>query len=333
MQNDIPSTMLRSLLAEWFVGVEDAQIELHGTSTGLSGALVWRVSIGGKTFCLKRWPREHPAPDELASVHGLLQHLARSGFQIVPAPVVTHGRQSFLHSDDHLWELTPWLPGKPYDRNQPSLEKRIMAMRCLAQFHLTANSHQIPTVGAAPGLQKRREILLGLHGGDLERLRQAVGAKPASELRAVAEEMLFQIGRALPTVLGELEQAADVPLTLQWCLRDVKCDHVLFAGEQVSGLIDFGAAAVDSVAGDVARLVGSLVGDAREDWPPALEAYHACRPLSPDERRAIDCFDRGGTLAAAANWLRWLFVEERSISQAEAVQAQLVQLRGRLQAL
>ncbi len=145
--------------------------------------------------------------------------------------------------------------------------------------------------------------------------------------------MLFQMGRSLPTVLGELEQTADVPLTLQWCLRDVKCDHVLFAGEQVSGLIDFGAAAVDSVAGDVARLVGSLVGDAREDWPPALEAYHACRPLSPDERRAIDCFDRGGTLAAAANWLRWLFVEERSISQAEAVQSQLVWLCDRLRAL
>ena len=325
--------MLRSLLAEWFVGVEDSQIEPHEASTGLSGALVWRVSLGGKTFCLKRWPREYPAPDELASVHGLLQHVAQLGFQIVPAPVITHSRQSFLHSDDHLWELTPWLPGKPYDRNQPSLERRIMAMRYLAQFHLTANSHQAPTVGAAPGLQKRREILRGLHGGGLERLRQAIGAKRASELRIVAKEMLAAIERSLPTVLGELEQAADVPLPLQWCLRDVKCDHVLFAGERVSGLIDFGAAAVDSVAGDVARLVGSLVGDARNDWPPALEAYHACRPLSPDERRAIDYFDRGGTLAAAANWLRWLFVEERPISHAEALQSQLVQLRSRLRAL
>ncbi len=172
-----------------------------------------------------------------------------------------------------------------------------------------------------------------MHGCDLERLLQAVGAKPASELRTVAGEMLAQLERSLPTVLGELEPTVDVPLPLQWCLRDVKRDHLLFTGEQVSGLIDFGAAAVDSVAGDVARLVGSLVGDVREDWPPTLEAYDACRPLSPDERRAIDCFDRGGTLAAAANWMRWLFVEERSISHAEAVQAQLLQLRGRLQAL
>lgn len=325
--------MLRALLTEWYVDVEDAQIEPHGDSAGLSGALVWRVSLGEKVLCLKRWPREHPTSNELASVHGLLQHIAQSGFQIVPAPVVTHNGRSFFHCDNYLWELTPWLPGEPYDQSQPSLEKRLTAMRCLAQFHLTANSHEVPKLGAAPGLQKRREILRGLRSGGLELLRQAVGAKPASELRTVAEGMLEQLERTLPTVLGELEQAADVPMPLQWCLRDVKCDHVLFTGEHVSGLIDFGAAAVDSVSGDVARLVGSLVGDDRKEWSLAIGAYHACRPLSPDELRAIDHFDRGGTLAAAANWLRWLFVEERSFAHAEAVQAQLVQLCGRLRAL
>lgn len=333
MQNEILSPKLLPLLAEWCVDVEAARIEPHDASTGLSGALVWRASLGGKTFCLKRWPREHPASHKLASVHGLLQHVAQSGFEIVPAPVVTHDGQSFLHSDDHLWELTPWLPGEPYDLNQPSLEKRLTAMRCLARFHLAANSHEAPTVSTAPGLQKRREILRELHDGELVRLRRAVGAKPASGLITVADGMLAAIEEALSTVLGELERVADVPLPLQWCLRDVKCDHLLFTNERVSGLIDFGASAVDSVAGDIARLVGSLVGDARKDWPPAIEAYDACRPLSLDERRAIDGFDRGGTLAAGANWLRWLFVEDRSIAHAEAVQAQLVQLCGRLRAL
>ncbi len=332
MQNDIHSTMLRSMLAEWCIDAADTQIEPRGASTGLSGALVWRVSPRGKTLCLKRWPREHPTPDELASVHGLLQHVAQSGFQFVPTPVVTRSGQSLVRRDGHLWELTPWLPGEPYDRNQPSLEKRLTAMRCLAQFHRTASLYESPVVAVAPGLLTRREILRGLRG-DLVQLRLAVGAKPASELRTVAEEMLVQIERALPTVLGELELVVDVPLPLQWCLRDVKCDHVLFTGEQVSGLIDFGAAAVDSVAGDVARLVGSLVGDDRQEWPPAIEAYHDCRPLSPDERRAVDCFDRGGTLAAASNWLRWLFVEERSFSHADVVQAQLVHLCNRLRAL
>ena len=325
--------MLRSLLVEWFDDVESAGIETHDTSSGLSGALVWRVTFGGKTFCFKRWPREHPTVDQLSEVHGLLRHVEQTGFQHVPAPVVTRGGESFLRRGDHFWELTPWLPGKPYHRNRPSLEKRLAAMRCLARFHLAASSYEVPTVGAAPGLLTRREILSSLRGGGLSRLRRAIRAKPASELLSIAEEMCAEVGRAMPTVLGELEQVADVPLPLQWCLRDVKCDHLLFTGAQVTGVIDFGAAAVDSVAGDVARLVASLVGDDRQQWLTAIEAYHACRPLSPAERRAIDSFDRGRTLAATANWLRWLFVEERSFADVETVKMQLVNLCDRLRAL
>ena len=89
MQNDIPSTMLRSLLTEWFDDAADAGIEQHRESIGLSGAMVWRVPHGGRTFCLKRWPQEHPTPDELASIHGLLRHVAQAGLAIVPVPVVT----------------------------------------------------------------------------------------------------------------------------------------------------------------------------------------------------------------------------------------------------
>jgi Ser/Thr protein kinase RdoA (MazF antagonist) len=333
VQNDIPSTMVRSLLTAWFDDDVDAKIEHHGESIGLSGAAVWRVSQGGKTFCLKRWPTEHPAPDELASIHGLLKHVAQAGLAIVPVPVATCDGHSFLHRDGHLWELAPWLPGEPYDRTQPSSEKRLAAMRCLAQFHLVANSHEVTKVGVAPGLQKRREILCALRGGRLEQLRLAVGAKPASELRTLAEEMLVEVERTVAAVLAEVEQAAEVPLPLQWCLRDVKCDHVLFTGERVTGLIDFGAAAIDSVAGDVARLARSLAGDDQRLWLSALDDYQASRSLTTDERRAIDCYDRGGTLAAAANWLRWLFVDERSFSRLEIVQTQLLWLRDQLRAI
>jgi Ser/Thr protein kinase RdoA (MazF antagonist) len=333
VQNDIPSTMLRSLLTAWFDDEVNADVDRYDRSTGISGATVWRVSQGGKTFCLKRWPTEHPAPDELAAIHGLLKHVAQAGLAIVPVPVATCDGHSYLHSDGHLWELAPWLPGEPYNRNQPSSEKRLTAMHCLAQFHLAANSYEVSKVGAPPGLQKRREILRGLCGGRLEQLRLTVGAKPASELRTLAEGMLVEVERTVGAVVTEVEQAADVPLPLQWCLRDVKSDHVLFTGERVTGLIDFGAAAIDSVAGDLARLARSLAGDDQQIWLSALDDYEASKALTTAERRAIDCYDRGGTLAAAANWLRWLFVEERSFSRHEIVQTQLRWLRDQLRAL
>lgn len=266
-------------------------------------------------------------------MHGLLRHVAQSAFQFAPAPVVTRTGKSFLHSDDHLWELTPWLPGETYNPNEPSLKKKLAALRCLAQFHLAASSYEVCLVDAAPGLLKRRELLRELREGELAHLGKAVGARPATELRTVAEEMVLQIQRSLPNVLGELERSTTVPLPLQWCLRDVKYDHVLFTGEQVTGLIDFGAAVVDSVAGDVARLVGSLAGEGRQESATLIDAYHACRPLSTNERKAIDSFDRGGTLAAAANWLRWLFVEERSLAPPDTVQEKLTELLNRMRAV
>lgn len=206
-------------------------------------------------------------------------------------------------------------------------------MRCLARLHQAAHSYPEAKVGPAPGLLSRREILHDLRTGGLAKLRSAVLAKPTSGWVQLAMDMLGEIERTLPSVHRKLEACADVALPLQWCLRDVKQDHVLFEGERVNGLIDFGAAAVDSVAGDIARLLGSMVSDARQEWPPAIDAYHTVRPLSNDERRAIEPFDAGGTLAASSNWLCWLFVEGWQFPDALAVRTQLEGLRARLQAV
>ena len=50
---------------------------------------------------------------------------------------------------------------------------------------------------------------------------------------------------------------------LQPCLRDARPEHFLFDGDQLSGLVDFGAMAVDSVVGDLARLIGEWLDDDR----------------------------------------------------------------------
>lgn len=145
--------------------------------------------------------------------------------------------------------------------------------------------------------------------------------------------MVGELERVTPLVLPRLERWSEIPLPLQMCLRDVKYDHALFEGERLVGLIDFGAVAIDSVAGDIARLLGSMVGDDRSEWPSAIDAYHAVRPLSVDERQAILIYDMGGNVAAAANWLRWLFIEERQFDDPRAVVRWLQWLAARVRAV
>ena len=247
MQSETDSGQPELSLAAWLDDASEAQIQAHESSTGLSGARIWRVTIGERQLCLKRWPRPHPTRDELIARHGLLRHVFNAGFQHVPLPLLTQDGQSFQTLDDHLWELAPWLLGQPYDRERPQRTPRHAALRALAEFHGAASAYGTAKVGPAPGLQTRRRIMRQLVTGDLEALRHAVAANPDIQCHSVAVEMLAEIERALPTVEQGVERMVKVPLPLQWCLRDVKCEHVLFTGDQVSGLIDFGAAAVDSV--------------------------------------------------------------------------------------
>ena len=82
---------------------------------------------------------------------------------------------------------------------------------------------------------------------------------------------------------------------LQPCLRDVWHDHVLFQGDEVTGLIDPSAARTDTVAADISRLAGSLIADDRRAWGKAMDAYQAVRPLSAAKRSRLS----GSWIAAA----------------------------------
>lgn len=326
-----------SFLGPWFEDVSGAQMQSLGLQSGFSGAVVWRIAIAGRDLCLRRWPQVHPTIDGLQAIHGLLQHVDQAGFRLSPVPLPTRAGDTIFVNEDHLWELTPWMPGEASSREEPNEVKLASAMASLADFHLAAGSFRFSGRGASqgpsPGLQQRLEILQSLQQGELERLWKATGAAQPNDLRELALELLEGIARPLAEVSKQLEKIVAVPLPLQWCLRDVRHEHLLFTGDRVTGLIDFGAAAVDSVAGDIARLLGSMANDGTDFWRMGLDEYAKHRPLSIDERRAVASFDAAGALCSAANWVRWLYVEGKTFPQIHALSAQLVWLRDRLLSL
>ena len=85
-------------------------------------------------------------------------------------------------------------------------------------------------------------------------------------------------------------------------------------------MVDFGGMTVDTVAVDLARLIGSLVDDDDARWEESLGYYTECRPLSKSEIVLARTFDRAGVLGAAINWLRWIFVEGRQFENREGVE-------------
>jgi Ser/Thr protein kinase RdoA (MazF antagonist) len=146
------------------------------------------------------------------------------------------------------------------------------------------------------------------------------------------------VERAWPIVRDRINQ---VPLQLsRWtgrsvrlqpCLCDVWHDHVLFSGDIVTGLIDYGSAKIDHVAVDLARLLGSLIQDDAGERVAGLRAYSTVSALTPEVEDLVIVLDKTGTVLGAANWLMWLYQEGRVFDNRLAVARRLGELVERLE--
>lgn len=192
-------------------------------------------------------------------------------------------------------------------------------MRALAVFHDAGAAFEArreeeewfggPAFGCAPTVRERVGLMRGrVVGGELAALRAAVPATGGGEFGGLARRALRGFERLGETVLRELRLFESVAVPLVPCLRDVWHDHVLFTGEAVTGLVDPSACRRDTVAADLSRLLGSLVGDDVRRWTPAVAAYTRCRPLSADEAALVPVLDRSGVLLSAATWVRRRYV-------------------------
>ncbi|MCG8440604.1 MAG: phosphotransferase, partial [Caulobacterales bacterium] len=283
MQNAFSIALLESILGRWIDPTIDTQIAAHVASTGLSGAQVWRVRHGKSEYCLKCWPLDQCSAAQLVQRHDLLRYVHDAGFRLVPRPAINRHGKTVEYVDGCLWDLTTWLPGSPYDPQ--NLDEGIIrqAMGCLAEFHNAASGFSEPAVAPSPGLQTRLRIARELSTGGGAALRAAVDQHRRHPWHDLLKELLAETECVVPSVVAQLERAARRPLPTQWCLRDVKYDHVLFEDGEVSGLIDYGAATVDAVSSDVARLIGSILGRSDDRWEAAVHEYQSHRPLSAAE--------------------------------------------------
>lgn len=272
-------------------------------------------------------------------VHDVLKSLYDRGLDIVPVPQPTYSGQTWVCHDGHLWELTPWLPGQP-DREHPTQPGRLRAaFEALARFHELAGQLRVNQPATTPGslpipaVWERRALAAAWRQGGQSGLDSAV-ERASRHLPGVIGPLASEIvERAFP-LLCNLERRLDA-----WsyfatrpapAIRDLHREHVLFRGDQVTGLIDFGALRIDTPLTDVARLLGSLAGDDPAARRCALEAYAAHRPLATSERELIDLLDQSNVVLGGLNWVKWLCLEKRQFPDWTAVAQRLEELVARL---
>lgn len=300
---------------------------LLGNHGGFSGACLFRVESAVGTLCLRLWP-PGVHPSQITAVHALMRRAVDAGLDYVPRIHQATSGETLVRVADAYWELATWMPGRASFCDQRSPERLRAACVALARLHRVWAEpvwRAMPCSGVERRLAVARDWLPRI-GADWQPRADADDpvAPWAERAWTLVRLRLLELPALLTPWLAR-------PMSQQPCLCDIWHDHVLFTGERVTGIVDFGSCKIDHVAVDLARLLGSLVGGDRAMWSAGLDAYAQVRPLDAEERALAEVLDRSGIVAAAANWLRWLYVEGRTYPERTAVARRVAALVERLE--
>jgi len=309
-----------------------AEAVTPASNSGFSGAEVWRISADqGKQYSVKRLA--NMTEDHLAWIHRVLLHTIVCDCDFVPSPQRTKDGMSFHTDGDSLWEVCTWVPGEADFETNPSDKRLSHAMKSLAKFHQSAaqvNFDFRPSDGVRArldGLMNLKETVKSLH----------ISSKATVDTYPTLNSLLLQL-KQIPSqkrksLADKLSKFAGQTLPLQPVIRDLWHDHLLFSGEQLTGLVDFDAMQMDSISLDLTRCLGSIVPNKFDRWKFALQAYSSVRPIQPAELELIGLLDPINIVLSSMNWIKWIVVEKRQFENPMAVESRLKMLKDRMSQL
>jgi homoserine kinase type II len=300
-----------------------------GNGGGFSGARLWLGDGPAGRAALRAWP-PHKTAAGIRRLHSLMEAARQHGLDVVPAVHRTREGDSVVEAAGRVWELTQWLPGRADFAEHPTAERLDAACTTLARLHRAWEAFAAPA-GPCPAVGRRLKIL-----ADWSAL-VSTGWRPQASATAACPALGPAVERAwnalpglLPEVPGRLLPWLASRLPMQPCLCDLWHDHLLFEGDRLTGLIDYGALKIDHVAVDLARMLGSLVGDDPHGWERGLQSYRRIRPLSDSEAQLARVLDRTGIVLGVVTWLRMLYHEKRAYEDHMAVARRLETLLNRI---
>ena len=328
-------SIANAILAQYQIS-STQRIEYLGGAGGFSGAQLWKVHSeqqGGRDFCLRRWPLNHPDPERLAWINLVLVHVAANGCPEIAVPIEATAGQRTIVQDGFLWEVSPWMPGVADFSDDPSDERLSNVANCLARFHL--GSAQVNLDFRSSPNAKLRCDALNSAGELIDAIEKTneQSSIPYASIPSInfLRELVIKLGVGTANKLAAgLEPFIGELFPVQPVIRDIWHDHILFIGDEVTGIVDFGAMQMDNVALDLARVLGSIVGDDNHRWELALNVYSRTRPLQQREIEFAFALDRCASFLGSLNWLKWLLLDQRSFEVTADVEKRVSHLIDRL---
>lgn len=286
-----------------------------GNAGGLSGSCFWKAEASAGPIMLRAWPADGSTAERLRQIHAWLGRIPPS--IRLASPLADRSGQTVREIAGRSWEVTPFLPGRA-DMGRPPSRPHLAAMfAAVAEFH--GGLASLATQARSPGLVTRYDELSRLIGGELAAMRSAVARAAPSEEQGLASRWLTLAQPGMSRAAAIVREASEGDATLQPVIRDVRPDHFLFEGDGLTGMVDFGAMGVDTIATDIARLLGEAVGNSAEHRQLAFDSYEAVRAISLPDRALIPAFEAANAILGGARWVRWHFREARRFDDPQAV--------------
>lgn len=324
-----------SVKTAWFKHL--SVVHAHRITGGFSSSRVWRLETPNQNYCLKSWPRLTAKTCRLNQIHQHLHLLSDANLEFVPRLVPDVLGSWLVEDENWLWEVTTWLAGQADNSVIVPRVRRESAIKAITKIHEIWRRNEVRRA-LSPGWNDRLKLLAKADSQRAffstilqpsvekyfarQRIDETMPADSNSQrmLQELADRTISHLHRSSRRLIESLQEL-NQPQDLQFVIRDLHSEHVLYTGDLVTGVLDYGAARIDEPLLDLVRLLGSQAPFDRQARYETLELYLTlqvpdristtkCLSMSPLKRYSL--LDEVSTLLSSIQWLDWLVVQHRS---------------------
>lgn len=328
-------------------GITPIHAEL--ASGGFSGTSVWKIVGGdGRCWALRQLPDDADIIRRFNAIGRLQLWLRDQGLEFVPMPLMPVRRLITGQSvgtkysinglvcveDGRAWMMESWMPGNCLtgEPSSPQLQETLRRLNDLhdAMKRYGERSPELPWIqcrrDSSPGVRRRVLLASELTSEKLSELEVRASHDQNPIFGQLTIRYLESLRRKLPELRSRLSRVAEVAFSLQPVIRDLWRPHVLFAGDTLTGLIDWAAMDCDHITFDVTRLFRSWYGSGNRQVAEALDLFANQRGLNVEERQLLEVLDMATVMLSPLTWVRRRYEEMTLTIVTQEVQQRMAEL-------